>query len=185
MAEKTTHLGMAGHYASMAEFLLRGYNVATPVVDIGDDIYVVDDGDGFLRRVQVKTADGSTLDAGQRPILQFTLSRTQLREFKDTPLFFMLTSHLGGRWRFVLLSQQKMLEYRRSFETTPRPRVGGSPRADADARADNLTVRVQIEPEHFVLWDQRLPTNEWPTADFPPLSGGPGARRRDSTRRAP
>ncbi len=27
----------------MAEFLLRGWNVAIPEVDVGDDIFVVDD----------------------------------------------------------------------------------------------------------------------------------------------
>jgi hypothetical protein len=42
MASKS-HIGKAGHLAAMAEFLLRGYNVAQPEVDIGDDIFVVND----------------------------------------------------------------------------------------------------------------------------------------------
>ena len=32
-------VGKAGQLAVMAEFLLRGYNVAMPEVDVGDDIY--------------------------------------------------------------------------------------------------------------------------------------------------
>ena len=35
----------------MAEFLLRGWNVAIPEVDTGDDIFVVQDENGTLRRV--------------------------------------------------------------------------------------------------------------------------------------
>ena len=34
--EKKSHLGKAGQLAAMAEFLLRGYNVAIPEVDVGD-----------------------------------------------------------------------------------------------------------------------------------------------------
>lgn len=43
----------------MSEFLWRGYNVAIPEVDRGDDIFVVHDDDGTLHRVQVKTATGA------------------------------------------------------------------------------------------------------------------------------
>ncbi|MFN9688681.1 MAG: hypothetical protein ACK57X_07415 [Bacteroidota bacterium] len=40
----------------MSEFLTRGWNVAIPEVDVGDDIFVVQDDNGTLRRVQVKTS---------------------------------------------------------------------------------------------------------------------------------
>jgi hypothetical protein len=42
--------------AVMSEFLTRGWNVAIPEVDIGDDIFVVQDDDGTMRRVQVETS---------------------------------------------------------------------------------------------------------------------------------
>ena len=35
------YIGKAGHLAVMSEFLMRGWNVATPEVDIGDDIFFV------------------------------------------------------------------------------------------------------------------------------------------------
>jgi hypothetical protein len=38
----------------MSEFLMRGWNVAVPEVDIGDDIFVVRDENGEFVRVQVK-----------------------------------------------------------------------------------------------------------------------------------
>lgn len=55
--EKRSHLGMAGHHAAMSEFLYRGSNVAVPAVDIGDDVYVVEDRMGAMWRLQVKTSD--------------------------------------------------------------------------------------------------------------------------------
>jgi hypothetical protein len=74
----------------MAEFLLRGYNVAMPEVDIGDDIFVVHDREGELWRVQVKTAickqarrERGTQAAGvpAPPAWRgkFAISRTQVR----------------------------------------------------------------------------------------------------------
>ena len=34
------YLGKAGHLTVMSEFLTRGWNVAIPEVDVGDDIFV-------------------------------------------------------------------------------------------------------------------------------------------------
>jgi len=47
------YLGRAGQLAVMSEFLTRGWNVAIPEVDIGDDIFVVRDSDGGFRSKQV------------------------------------------------------------------------------------------------------------------------------------
>ena len=44
------YLGKAGHLTVMSEFLMLGWNVAIPEVDIGDDIFVVQDENGTLRR---------------------------------------------------------------------------------------------------------------------------------------
>jgi hypothetical protein len=57
-------LGKAGHLFMMSEFLMLGWNVAVPEVDIGDDIFVVQDDNGTLRRVQVKTSTGRTQKQG-------------------------------------------------------------------------------------------------------------------------
>lgn len=44
-AKKKTHFGRAGEYFAMSELLLRGWNVAIPVVDVGDDVLFIDDQD--------------------------------------------------------------------------------------------------------------------------------------------
>jgi hypothetical protein len=43
MSDKNTHFGRAGEFFAMSEFLLRGWNVAVPVVDVGDDVFVIED----------------------------------------------------------------------------------------------------------------------------------------------
>jgi hypothetical protein len=53
-----SYVGRSGQLAAMSEFLLRGYNVAIPEVDVGDDIFVVYDRLPKLWRIQVKTAIG-------------------------------------------------------------------------------------------------------------------------------
>jgi len=50
------YLRKAGQLFVMSELLFRGWNVAIPEVDVGDDIFVVKDDSGQLQRVQVKTA---------------------------------------------------------------------------------------------------------------------------------
>ena len=111
MTSKRTHFGMAGHYVAMSEFLLRGYNVAIPSVDVGDDVFVVDDRRGTLWRVQVKTANGRELrsESGEvQKIVQYNLSRRQLGELKDSELFFMLLVRWSDRWRFVLVPRSRL-----------------------------------------------------------------------------
>jgi hypothetical protein len=91
--EKKSHLGKAGHFASMAEFLLRGYNVAIPEVDVGDDVFVVDDREGRLFRVQVKTA---VLDDWSG-VVQFSLSRHQLEVVRAAELTYVFAVRQGSR----------------------------------------------------------------------------------------
>ena len=73
------YLGMAAHYAAMSEFLIRGYNVAIPAVDVGDDVLVIDDGQGTVSRVQVKMSDLGDRDELEFREEEYKLSRSQAR----------------------------------------------------------------------------------------------------------
>lgn len=55
----THYIGKAGHLALMGELCLRGYNVAMPEIDKGDDVFVVNDTSGAMWRLQVKTSAGA------------------------------------------------------------------------------------------------------------------------------
>jgi PD-(D/E)XK endonuclease len=50
------YLGETGQASATSYFLARGWNVATPKVDVGDDLVVIEDDQGFFVRIQVKTA---------------------------------------------------------------------------------------------------------------------------------
>ena len=89
---KDSFVGKAGQLAVMAEFLLRGYNVAMPEVDVGDDILVVNDWAEQLWRIQVKTATGVKRAYGYSG--QFLVPLEQLTSAQRTPLFYIFTGVL-------------------------------------------------------------------------------------------
>jgi hypothetical protein len=41
MSRQNLYVGSAGQMAVMAEFLLRGWNVASPEIDVGEDLFVI------------------------------------------------------------------------------------------------------------------------------------------------
>src|SRR5438132_6196928 len=100
------YVGKGGHLAVMGEFLLRGYNVAMPEVDVGDDVFVVHDRKGTLWRVQVKTAVGQATRSGYRA--KFSIAARQLGTKKRPDLFFVLTVRAGDHWEFVTLPRQTL-----------------------------------------------------------------------------
>jgi hypothetical protein len=137
--EKRSHLGMAGHYAAMSEFLYRGYNVAVPAVDIGDDAYVVEDQKGAMWRLQVKTTDQP-----EERVATYLLSRRQLRDIKENELFFMFMARRQQRWRFILIARAQLAEIRDTFEVADRSRMRGRrPATDAEARTDALALKIE------------------------------------------
>lgn len=100
------YVGKAGHLAIMAEFLLRGYNVAMPEVDIGDDIFVVSDDAGRLWRVQVKTGIAKVKGNGYE--VKVAASLRQLKHKRTPDLFYVLALRLGERWEFLILPRVQL-----------------------------------------------------------------------------
>jgi len=104
MTLQTTYLGRGGELAVMAELLCRGYNVAVPEVDRGDDIFVVRDEDGDLYRVQVKTAIARPLLGGASTSALFKVKRSQLERPQRPELTFVLVVRSADRWSdFIVL----------------------------------------------------------------------------------
>lgn len=103
-----SYLGKAGHLYAMSEFLLRGWNVAIPEVDTGDDIYVVEDGEGNMRRVQVKTA---TLNK-DNITSSFSLNRLQLHKPEIKPslhYLFVIRNNIASQWLPLLVIEKDEL----------------------------------------------------------------------------
>jgi hypothetical protein len=172
--EKRSHLGMAGHHAAMSEFLYRGYNVAVPAVDVGDDVYIVEDRQGTMWRLQVKTSDHP--GGASRT---FQLSRRQLREEKANELFFMFLARRDRRWHFILIDRKRLAAIRREFERADRFGIPGrKPRTDTEAKADAITFRIAWRDADAFGWGASLTAylDRWPEL-FPERPDGPGAAR--------
>lgn len=110
MSKKTNlYVGKAGQFAAMSEFLMRGWNVAVPEVDIGDDIFVVRDENGEFVRVQVKAATAQTHN--QSFSAQFSLPIAQLdRDFVPELVYCFLVRH-NQRWLApLLISRSDLLD---------------------------------------------------------------------------
>jgi hypothetical protein len=104
------YLGRAGHLYAMSAFLIRGWNVAIPEVDIGDDIFVVQDENGILRRVQVKTATAITRQSGFSS--QFSISVSQLQNLKiDFPVYYVFVVRHSTDWvKPIIIRQDYLLD---------------------------------------------------------------------------
>lgn len=167
---------MAGHYAAMSEFLLRGYNTALPVVDRGDDLLTLEDERGEVRRVQVKTRTletckrtpclGCGICRGGLWVIRPRISRRQLRELKETDLYFMFMLRPDDAWRFVLLSQAALVRIYDAAREVRRLK-------DHESAGDDLMVPIEIDPGKSTaqIWGQTIaeysdPWREWPLTRF-------------------
>lgn len=103
------YIGRSGQLAVMAEFLARGYNVAVPEVDRGDDIFVVKDEDGDLSRIQVKTAVAR--EGGRGFAAKFSVLRRQLDVPTEPDLNYVLAVRRAARWDdFIIISRKRLLD---------------------------------------------------------------------------
>lgn len=174
---KTTHFGRAGEFFIMSEFLLRGWNVAVPVVDVGDDVFVIDDNAKATWRVQVKAAQVSRAPDGTYKGT-VTLSREQLRAAQEIELFYALLLRMDSQWRCLIIPRDSLHKIRRDFveRAKAQPAKGRPPSDDGDTKSDSLSFVITIGQDGPVGWGTSLkPYLEWPK-DLSTLEDGPGAR---------
>lgn len=142
MVDKKTHFGRAGEYFAMSELLLRGWNVAVPVVDIGDDVFVIDDSDKTTWRLQVKSATAVSGPRGHT--CKFTLSRSQLRAPQNIELFYMLILRVGTTWRFLVIPRAALSTLRAEYVAAAKARARGRPPlTDDEAKGDALAFEAR------------------------------------------
>lgn len=95
------YVGRAGQMAVMAEFLLRGYNVAVPEVDVDDDIFVVRDSDGVYSRIQVKTALAVATKRGYNA--RYAIRLDQLVTLSAPEIWYVFANRIGEIWQSFLV----------------------------------------------------------------------------------
>lgn len=147
------YLGKAGHLAVMSEFLILGWNVAIPEVDIGDDIFVVQDDNGTLRRVQVKTSTATNRLSGFSA--QFNVSVKNLRNITNILVHYVFIARQDNQWtKPVIIRQDYLLDH---FENSN----AGS------AHEGNIIFYFSFSNEHVECSGQDFTKYIQDYADFP------------------
>ncbi len=108
MSRRTNlYFGQAGEFAVMSELLTRGWNVAIPQVDVGDDVIVIDDHAGNFVRVQIKSANATQRTSSYS--VQFRFPLTQLLTPVDPELVYILAVRNQNRWHDFLIIPRAVL----------------------------------------------------------------------------
>ncbi len=105
------YVGKAGQLYAMSEFLMRGWNVAMPEVDTGDDIFVVEDKNETFYRVQVKTAQITVRKSSIS--VQFSLSLSQIIEYESSAYFVFVVRDTNYWRQILLIPQPKLVDFHR------------------------------------------------------------------------
>jgi hypothetical protein len=158
----------------MSELLLRGWNVAVPVVDVGDDIFVIDDNDKTTWRLQVKTATTSKMPKEPtKKLATFGLSRAQLKEPQAVELFYFFVVRDGAAWRFLILPRDELQLIRDRFEKAGGSGKGPKPKPDG---GDALSLKITLDGKRAVAWGSSLDPylGRWPDGIYE-IKKGPGA----------
>lgn len=106
---RNLYVGRSGQMAVMAELLWRGWNVALPEVDVGEDVFVVKDETGDLWRVQVKTVTAQELRDGYAAT--FNIALDQLRTPRTPDLIYVFAIRGVRAWEpFVIIDRATLHE---------------------------------------------------------------------------
>jgi hypothetical protein len=146
--------GSSGHLAVMAEFLHRGINVAIPVVDAGDDVFVVRHDEETVTRVQVKSANGVGHDNEYNA--QFSLPLEQLERVEPPALVYVFAVRRSGRWRdFIVIRRTTLQQLRSDFGIGSKYTKSGKGYLNLSLRftADNVTNKTASFQQYRDAWE--------------------------------
>ena len=172
----------------MAEILARGWNVAVPEVDMGDDIFVAQDDGSRLTRVQVKTSAAEQSIGGAWTSKTIKLPSAQFfREGEEVPLTYVFALRTDDRWEFVVVSRERLQDEwfqserdRLRATAVGRP-VRGRPRKNPDQRPDPVALVVILSARDTTVWGRNLHSyrNNWEAFELLMLPSGEGATPSD------
>jgi hypothetical protein len=101
------YLGKAGQSFVMSEFLVRGWNVAVPEVDVGDDMFVIHDQAGEFVRIQVKTSN--IIERQKGFSAQFSVPIPQLKRIVYPELTYCFVMRSTDKWQEIVVISRKEL----------------------------------------------------------------------------
>lgn len=129
----------------MSEFLTRGWNVAIPEVDIGDDIFVVQDDSGTLRRVQVKTA--SAIVRQNTFSGQFIVSLNQLRTISNIAVHYVFVVRHNEQWTKPIVIRQDYL-----FSHVQNDKIGSEHNGNLNLYFSYAALRIECSGLDFTKY---------------------------------
>ena len=100
--DRSNYGGAAGESAVRSELAARGHNVATPAVDVGDDIITINPIDSRIQRVQVKAAIKEAMNPFWT-LFQFRIKESAIQNQTDPDLIFVFALRAEKRWNFVII----------------------------------------------------------------------------------
>jgi hypothetical protein len=118
------YVGQSGLFAAMSEFLYRGYNVAPPAVDLGEDVFVVRARPNVVTRVQAKSSNTQNTRAGY--FAQFNVPLDQLEEQDDPELVYVFPARHDGRWAEFIIIRRPVLRQLRKVNEIGSPDDAGN-----------------------------------------------------------
>lgn len=144
--------GRAGQMAAMSEFLIRGYNVAIPEVDVGDDIFVVKDSSGDYSRIQVKTAIATKISKGYST--RYSLKLSQLRLPSSPETWYVFVNRLELNWQSFVVIPREDLAYLQREHMIGSVNKNNVLSLYLSYTNDSVTCSNQNLSEYLNNWDQ-------------------------------
>ncbi len=101
--------GVSAEYATMSEFIIRGFNVAVPIIDDGDDVVILDK-ESQVWRVQIKSSTAKERQDGHCSC-EWYVPQAQVRnpDGKVALWYCLVTRHPKGYWSdFLILPRDEL-----------------------------------------------------------------------------
>ncbi len=117
-----SYFGKAGHLFVMSEILLRGWNVAIPEIDQGDDIFVVKHDNGDFRRVQVKYSNAKELKKSLSVV--YTIARTLIYPPVGSIYFALVIRHKSKWSHLFIISSDELQEFTNESKVQSSKSIG-------------------------------------------------------------
>jgi hypothetical protein len=145
----------------MGELAWRGYNIALPEIDVGDDIFTVNDNTGAMLRIQVKTARAVSMKRRVGAKYQFNLRRSAIMTSQSPELHFVFACRVERGFRFLVMSRDVLRNYVLANNVgSPGERKNGGRRFDIYIENDGRAKCSGMDwTNHFEDW------HAWPKID--------------------
>lgn len=133
----------SAHLSVMAELAWRNYNVAMPEIDIGDDIFAVNDTSGNMWRLQVKYSQAKYLKSGDFAGT-FTIPKEQLEKSTTPELYYVLCIRDNENKWWYLIFPRAQLEalYQNSYDENKKKYTFGSIFTNINTKKENLNFYI-------------------------------------------